>query len=83
MHQLQLSGEPVYGQGWLELLESQVDSGAFAGPGLSLGASRGDVQHPQSPFRDERDDPGWREFAENYHTTLVVLLAIRTALWAG
>jgi len=75
---------PTYYNAWLLLLASQNEDGSFSGP-------VGDTLDPTGDFNET--DPResgcsstvreWNYFYENYHTTLVALLACLVALPLG
>ncbi|HEX8697122.1 MAG TPA: hypothetical protein VF746_32180 [Longimicrobium sp.] len=66
--------DPAAPEAWLHLLAAQREDGSWPGPvapGERADAAGADDAAPA--------DARWRSFADDYHTTLVGLLAIRTA----
>jgi hypothetical protein len=72
--------EPLRVQAWMQLLSAQGEHGSFPGPVEPAAETPipGAEQQPAPPPGSA--ETTWRHFADDYHTTLVALLAIRTVL---
>lgn len=68
------AGVYAYTEGWRLLISAQEDDGSFPGP---TDEQRGRLWAETEEHND--DDVEWRRFHDNYHTTLVTLLACRSA----
>lgn len=71
-----LAGIPEYSEALGLLLATQEADGSFPGP---VGDQRQRLW-AQGKERDDDADPEWRRFHDNYHTTLVTLIASRGAM---
>jgi hypothetical protein len=70
-----LAGVSAYNAGWDLLLSAQEEDGSFPGP-------TGDQRRrlwAEVEGRNDDGDVAWRRFYSNYHTTLVSLMACRSA----
>jgi hypothetical protein len=65
----------AYNEGWGLLFSGQQEDGSFPGP---TGDQHGRLW-AEAEKRDDDADVGWRRFHDNYHTTLVALMACRGA----
>ncbi len=73
-----LTAVPDYRQALELLLAAQEDDGSFAGP---VGDQQGRAW-AAAQVAHQNSDQTWRRFHDNYHTTLVALIAARAALSA-
>jgi len=66
---------------WNLLLTSQNEDGSFTGPAREESTEYGAFpqENPQGTHGSKTDDE-WVLFRDNYHTTLVVLLALNAVL---
>jgi hypothetical protein len=63
---------------WNRLFSGQADDGSFPGPLNEASRSTHDAEaHPGMEVA-ATEEASWKRFMDDYHTTLVVLLALRT-----
>jgi hypothetical protein len=72
--------EPSLSQAWVKLLSAQEEGGSFPGPVLPTAEAPKPGKEQESANLASDAETAWRHFADDYHTTLVALLAIRTVL---